>query len=267
MEPKVHQMEKIAIRDGMVQYSFIEADRSTLNSIFVCVDHTGPTPRALLIDAAYPGHARMVKHDLDAAGIKPEVILISHYHPDHAGGCSVFPGCAVYAPFHYETNFSNCQRWHPELTFIRPSRTFKNGDTFTFGPHRFEFSEAPGHSRCSMFITINQDVLHIGDLLMLDCGDKLNLPYISLGGNYKQYIDTLERLKTMPCHGVIIPHGTGIYAPERIIRAADDYLFYLRKVLSSAGNLPLSACLRDGMNAYAHPEFHDNNLMQLMLEQ
>ena len=51
--------------------------------------------KALIIDTAYPTHAKQVKDDLEKNGIKPEKVIISHFHPDHAGGSSVFGECEI----------------------------------------------------------------------------------------------------------------------------------------------------------------------------
>jgi glyoxylase-like metal-dependent hydrolase (beta-lactamase superfamily II) len=265
MNSQIQKMEKTAIRENLYRYYFVENDGAAIHNIFVCVDNTGDSPKALVLDTAFPEYAEMVKKDLETNGIKPGIIVLSHHHPDHAGGCSVFPGIPIYASRHYEANYENCIRWKPDLTFIRPTHTLKDGDTMSFGAFQLKFMEAPGHSRCSLMTLINDDVLHIGDLLMYDAGPILNLPYISMGGSYKQYIDTLQLLKTIEYKTMLIAHGTATDDRSMITDAIDDYIYYLEKVLDTKGTLPLPSCLKKNMSSYAHPEYHDNNLFQLMM--
>jgi len=109
-------------------------------------------------------------------------------------------------------------------------------------------------------------MVHIGDLLMFDEDGKINIPYIATGGGFKKYIETLETLKTIPCNTVLIPHSNNPITREKMLEAIDNYTFYLKKVLNSKGNLPFNICLKENISAYAHPEFHDTNLIQLMME-
>jgi len=81
------------------------------------------------------------------------------------------------------------------LTFIRPTDLIKDGDSLTFGSFQLKFFHAPGHSQCTVLTLINEDVLYIADLLMFSEDDVLSLPYISMGGSFKEHIRSLEKIK------------------------------------------------------------------------
>lgn len=263
MSVRNDEMEKIKIKDNLFQYLFKEDDNGEPNSVLVCIDDAGK--KALIVDTAFERLAIKVKTDLEGQGIQPEIVVLSHYHPDHAAGTPVFKDCRIYASEFYEDNYGNCQRWDPDLTFIPPTDLIKNGDSLTFGSFQLKFFNAPGHSQCSVLTLINEDVLYIGDLLMFSTDDTLSLPYISIGGSFKEYIQSLEKIKTMDYNILVCTHGHFLTDKGKITETIDDWLYYFKRVLDSMGTLPLAVCLKNDIAAYAHTEYHDNNLMYLMV--
>jgi glyoxylase-like metal-dependent hydrolase (beta-lactamase superfamily II) len=263
MSSRSDEPEKIKIRDNFFQYFFKEDDSGEPNSLFVCIDDAGK--KALILDTAFERLAGKVKKDLEEQGIKPGIVILSHYHPDHAAGTSVFKDCRIYASEFYEDNYGNCQRWNPNDTFISPTDLIKDGDSLTFGSFQLKFRHAPGHSQCSVLTLINEDVLYIGDLLMFSEDDTLTLPYISMGGSFKEHSQSLEKIKTMDYNILICAHGHFLTDKGKITEAIDDWLYYLNRVSDSMGTLPLAVCLKKDIAAYAHTEYHDNNLMYLMM--
>ena len=263
MNGTINNMEKIELRDNLFQYFFIKDDDGHTNSIYVCVD--AARQKALVLDAAFQDCAAEVKKDLAAQGIVPEIVVLSHYHPDHAGGLTVFKDCRIYVSEYYRDNFENCQRWRPDLTFLRPTDLLKDGAALAFGGFNLKFIHAPGHSKCTLMTSINNDVLHIGDLLMFTADGQLTLPYISMGGSFKEHIESLERIKSTPCHILAFAHGHVLTDEKARAGALDDWLYYLNRVQDSMGTLPLAVCLKNDISTYANTEYHDNNLMYLLL--
>lgn len=257
-----HLFEKFEVKKDLYQYYFIEKGTEP-NSIFVLLDTQ--RHKALVLDTALPDAATSVKNDLDSLGIQAEMVIISHFHPDHSGGAIAFKNLPMYASRHYEYNFENCKRWRPDLIFTRPTHLLKDKDTLIFGPFRLEFTEAPGHSQCGFIIRIDDDVLHAGDLLMFDTNSRPTLPYISMGGGFPEHIRCLEQLKSMNFKTLIVPHSHILTDKTKIIDTIDDYLHYLKRTFHSKGTLPLSVCLKKSPQHYAHTDFHDNNLLHLMM--
>jgi glyoxylase-like metal-dependent hydrolase (beta-lactamase superfamily II) len=257
-------MEKNKIRENLYQYYFAATGDDGANSIFACIDEK--RQKALLIDTAYPEYAERVKADLAVHGIQPEIVVISHFHPDHTAGCSVFAGCRIYASNNYETNYFNCTHWEPQYNYIHPTHLLADGDQLVFGAFEITFIYAPGHSKCSLMAFINHDVLHVGDLLMFNKEDKPTLPYISMFGSFAEHIASLKQLKTINYTTLIMAHGHPVNGKESALEQIDQRLFYLEKLATSNGEIKLEACLKNNLSYYANPEFHENNLLQLMIE-
>jgi glyoxylase-like metal-dependent hydrolase (beta-lactamase superfamily II) len=255
-------MEKIKIRDNIFQYFFKEDNNGEPNSIISIIDDT--RKKAVILDTAFEPLAQHVKADLQRQGIQPELVILSHYHPDHAAGAAVFKDCRIYASEFYEDNYGNCQRWNPELTFIEPTDIIKDGDTLSFGTFNLKFTHAPGHSQCTIITSINEDVLYVGDLLMFSADNTLTLPYISMGGSFEEHIQSLEKIKTINYNILSCAHGHSLSDKDKITEILDDWIYYLSRVLDSMGTLPLSVCLKNDISRYANTKYHDNNLMYLI---
>lgn len=255
-------MKKTAVTENspVYIYTFTDHEESHSNTVTAIIQDK----RALLIDPSYPEFAERVKEDLESQGIKPGIIVLSHYHPDHVGGCAVLPQCEIYASEFYESNYGNCQVWEPGFTYVRPTTLLKDGDTLTFGEFTLKFLHAPGHSQCSLITGITDRLFHVGDQIMMTWERKNSLPYIADGGSFEGHIKSLELIKKLDPDAVIIPHGGLVDNKNKIVSLVEDRLYYLEKTLNSQGSLPLEACLKNDKSWYDHLDFHDFNLVRLL---
>jgi len=252
------------IKPDALQYEFTDHEESTAVSIYVFIDRM--RGKALILDTAYPEYSFRVKEDLATMGIEPEKVVISHYHPDHCSGSAVFQGCDIYAGEFYENNFFNSQRWAPQYKLISPNHLIKDGMVMTFGSFQFSFIHAPGHCECMLMTLVDHQMLHTADLVMFTRDKKICLPYVALGGSFKEHINSLERIKTINPIALLLPHGGMISGVENIVEQVDDRIYYLKRVLGSTGTLPVAACLKKDISNYSNIQFHDNNLVQLSVE-
>ena len=254
-------MKRAAVTENspVYLYTFTDYEDTHSNTVTVIIQDK----RALLIDPSYPEFAERVKDDLESQGIKPGVIVLSHYHPDHVSGCTALPQCDVYAGEDYESNYTNCQVWEPGYTYVRPKFLIKDGDTLNFGEFTLKFLHAPGHSKCSLITRITDRLIHIGDQVMISWERKNTLPYVADGGSFEGHIKSLELIKTLDPDAVIIPHGGLVDNKNRIASLLEDRLYYLEKTLNSQGSLPLEQCLKNDKSWYGHLDFHDINLVHL----
>ncbi len=265
MKRKDATMKKTIVTDGFYLYTFADYSEKHTNTVTVLErDQDGPEKRALIIDPSYPEYAEQVKLDLQLQGIIPEVIVLSHYHPDHASGCGVLPQCRIYVHEHYGYNYDNCQVWEPGYTYLRPTHLIRGGDLLSFGDFTLKFHTAPGHSRCSIITEINDKIIQVGDLLMIGVDKKHTLPYIADGGSIEKHIKSLKLIKELAPDAIIIPHGGLIDNKNRIQDMVDDRVYYLERVLNSKGELPVEKCLKNDITWYGNLEFHDTNIIHLL---
>lgn len=260
-------MEKKEIKKNVFQYLFLgssEADPLNINNIYACVDPD--KQKALLIDTVFPAEARAVKSDLEENGIQVDTIVLSHYHPDHTAGCTVFPNSRIFASVNYADNLENCKRWKPGFTFVPATNLINDGDTLAYGPFQLTFCHSPGHSACGIITRIDGDVAHVGDLLMFDSSGKITIPYIAMTGSYSQHIASLESIKSMDIDTMLIPHGKVLTDKDEMKENIEDRLYYLQRVRDSGGAFPAAACLKKDISNYNCTQFHETNLIALKME-
>ncbi|MDO8800577.1 hydroxyacylglutathione hydrolase [Phenylobacterium sp.] len=147
-------------------YGFLVRDDAT--GLAACID----TPDA---DAILAQLAKL--------GWKLDLILNTHWHPDHAGGNAAIKaatGCAVVGP-------AEVERLSPV------DRKVAGGDTVDLGETRFEVIESGGHTLGHIaFYDAADQVAFVGDTLFaLGCGRLFE-------GTPAQMWDSLSRLTDLP---------------------------------------------------------------------
>lgn len=253
-------LSKVAVGDAITLYTFSDSDAKHADTITVIIQDK----RALLIDTAYPEYAARVRDDLEQQGIKPEVVVLSHYHPDHVSGCAALPQCERYASEFYEYNYHNCQVWEPEFFYLRPKKLVRHADTLVFGGLELKFHHAPGHSKCGLFTELPGNILHVGDIIMIARDGKNSLPYIADGGGFKDHIKSLKLLEQLNPDAIVAPHGALVEGKENIRQHVENRVYYLEKTLESNGTRPLTQCLKSGISTYEFLDFHNTNIIRLL---
>lgn len=153
------------------------------NYIWTWADADG---RALVVD---PGDAAPVFAAADA-GLRPEVVFVTHHHADHIGGLTAlrerWPTLTIYAPDDARI---------PDPPDSIAIRRVGDGDFADALGHRFEVLSVPGHTR-SHIAFVQRDAAEP----LLFCGDTL----FSLGcgrlfeGTAEQMLTSLDRLAARP---------------------------------------------------------------------
>jgi hydroxyacylglutathione hydrolase len=121
--------------------------------------------------------------ELDKAGWKLDMILNTHWHPDHAGGnaqIQAATGCTIVGP--------------AEVTRIAPlDRTVAHGDTVDLGETRFQVIDTGGHTLGHITYFDSADrIAFVGDTLFaLGCGRLFE-------GTAQQMWTSLQRLAALP---------------------------------------------------------------------
>ncbi len=128
----------------------IEALRAGDNFVYVLVDGG----RAVVVD---PGVAGPVVSYLDEGELTLDLILLTHYHGDHTGGCTMLrrTGCNVVGP---------------AGGFVDLDRTVADGETMEFAGTAIEVLGVPGHTAHDVAYYLSEaKALFTGDLLFA-CG-------------------------------------------------------------------------------------------------
>jgi hydroxyacylglutathione hydrolase len=147
-------------------YGFLARDEAT--GLAACVD----TP-----------DAGAILHELDKLGWKLDLILNTHWHPDHAGGnaeIKAATGCTIVGP--------------AEVTRISAlDREVKGGDTVKLGQTGFTVIETGGHTLGHIAYHDAADgIAFVGDTLFaLGCGRLFE-------GTAEQMWTSLQRLASLP---------------------------------------------------------------------
>lgn len=253
-------MKKSKIKEGIFQYEFVEDKNNPkyVVNITTIIDNR----QALIIDTAYSSHAREVKKDLENSGITPVKVILSHFHQDHISGSKEFKGCDFIGSKLYKANFDNCKEWCPGEEFIEPNILVVHNDILNFGNHTIKFLYTLGHCKCSITLIIDDEIMHVGDLIMRTSNGKAILPYICKDGSFKEHIESLETLLNLNCKTMLFSHGYYV-TREEIRDLIEDRLHYLRKVKDSNGILSLQECLKNDISDYASLNFHEQNIKQL----
>jgi len=119
-----------------------------------------------------PGEAKPIIAALDARNIKPDQILITHYHGDHVAG------------------LNEVLAWH-DCPVIGKNHT--DLEQFSFGDETIQIIETPGHKRDHIcFYATESKILICGDTLFaMGCGRILD-------GTAQELFTSLQKLKNLP---------------------------------------------------------------------
>jgi len=256
------------IEDNICQYVFLEHEDMPSIDINITVLINGKS--ALLIDAAFTPQALAVKEDLMSKGMVVDEIILSHYHPDHAAGATSFPEARLSCSVHYEDNYNRCSgKWNRDHAYRKPEQTLKSHSQMDYGNFSLTFFEAPGHSTCSIITIIesidakDKKIAHVGDLIMSDVDGRPGMPYISIGGNFQEHVESLELIKTLNIDKLILAHGEHIEGKETIDKALNMRTHYLKFMIETGREADLDDALIGGQKEWAFTKWHKYNVKHL----
>lgn len=159
---------------------------------------------------------------IDASGLEPVMLLLTHGHFDHVRGIpailDAYPGLPVYI---HEKELCEAEAWHRQFWLPHQGenqRTYGDGDTLHLGSIPIQVLHTPGHSAGSVAL-LAEDVLLTGDTLFTGACGRWDLP----GGDGEALMASLKRLAQLPGDYKVCPGHGGASTLERE-RANNPYM-------------------------------------------
>jgi cyclase len=210
-----------AISLGIASYAVISGDEALVYDTHVSLDH-----------------ARFIRGDLEARGIKRFTVLLSHWHLDHVAGTEAFADCQVISN---AKTFAHLRSWkagiedasHNGLPAINPlvlpDKTFESEMNFRLGGLKLKFMEANIHSDDGTVVWIEDEgVLLAGDTV------EDTITYVCEPENFDIHLKELDRLWAHNPQFILPNHGDpGIIAVggygNGMIKAQQQYIRALKR--------------------------------------
>ena len=157
---------------------------------------TGPEPALVDAGVGTRNHIEALARALDGHPLSR--ILITHAHPDHAGGVPAL-----------------LARW-PDARVVRPAR---DGELIPAGETALRAVHTPGHSGDHYcFVDETARDVFCGDLVRI--GGTIVIP-ASKGGSVSQYLDSLRRIRALLPRRLLPGHGPIVLDPLPLL---DEYI-------------------------------------------
>jgi hydroxyacylglutathione hydrolase len=164
---------------------------------------------AIVVD---PGYEPETLHAmLDAAGVRPVAVLLTHAHADHAEQAGVFAGADLPVLIHEAdaVAFDDVDRWSPgfanPLEPVQNLRRLFDGEILTLGGFSIEVIHTPGHTPGSCCFRIDAEALVCsGDLVFagtIGRSDFVNSDPVAMQASLARFLELPEQLDVLPGHG------------------------------------------------------------------
>jgi glyoxylase-like metal-dependent hydrolase (beta-lactamase superfamily II) len=158
------------------------------------------TKRGAIVDPG--GDLDQIEAAIAEVGMKPEKIVLTHGHIDHAGGAAELRerlGVPIEGPHQDERPLLDAlaaqgQAYGMEARAVTPDRWLQDGDTVSVAGHTFEVLHCPGHSPGSVvLVNRGQRFALMGDVLFQGSIGRTDLPM----GNHEALMRSI-RTKVLP---------------------------------------------------------------------
>jgi len=148
------------------------------------------------------GDLEYIERAIAEVGMKPEKIVLTHGHIDHAGGAAELKerlGVPIEGPHEAERPLlegleEQGRAYGMQARAVTPNRWLSEGDTVAVAGHVFEVLHCPGHSPGSVVLVNRpQRFVLMGDVLFQGSIGRTDLPF----GNHEALLKAI-RTKVLP---------------------------------------------------------------------
>ena len=199
------------------------------------------TDKNVLIDTGIATDFPVLKKHLRQIGVSPQdidLVILTHEHVDHAGAAIFFSKNAIIAAHRSAANKIELQ---DEFVTLQKFRAFQmlgesvtrelrvdlwleDGNYIDLGNYQLRVIHTPGHtSGCTCIYEPSQKLLFSGDTVF--AGGILS--EIGPSGNISDYMNSIQRLKTLKIEEFYPGHGKMSKTPEEDMRNALKYAMCL----------------------------------------
>ena len=212
--------------------------------------------KALLIDTGYAFQTSLLLEDLASKHIEVEALIITHFHDDHMEGLKFLPGIPVYGSSRFQDALD---KWIPKENhkYFTPTILLDAPTTITFGERTLTLIPAPGHSKCGLFVKIDNQFLHLADEIMFSAEGKPLLPSIDKG-NVKAHLDSLESLRGYDTFTLLPSHGP-VFDGEKLADEIENRQIYLNALLDSNRLISFEDATKNCTCMFVHNDWHEDN--------
>jgi glyoxylase-like metal-dependent hydrolase (beta-lactamase superfamily II) len=146
---------------------------------------------------------------VDAAGLALRWVLVTHTHPDHSPAAALLARCTGAALLGRAAPAGQ----HQDATF-HPDRVLADGEVLSTGEFELDVIHTPGHASNHLcFLHSQLKWLFTGDHIINGSTVVIDPP----DGNMTDYLQSLERLKSLDIAAIAPGHGDIIRAPREAI--------------------------------------------------
>ena len=219
MIPQPFTEEEVA--DGVWQLSGTHNWGSGVNAVALVSGK-----RVLVVDNLYqPRDARRMFRTLERRGLRPEVLVNTHWHTDHTVANCLY-GCPIWA---HVTGPKLLREYWPQwvgdtedpraggLWLKEPDHLFHRRATLDFAGEEVQLLHLPGHTPDSIGVFLpDRRIFIAGDTVM-------DIPFIIFGNSFEE-IRSLHRVQRLRPRLILQGHG----GPCSVARVGSDIRYLLR---------------------------------------
>jgi len=171
----------------------------------------GSDGSAALIDAGvgHPDHLQALDHQLTTRAAHLSLVLVTHAHPDHASGAAALHQRYPHAVF--------CKYPWPaqDDTYGVPWRPLADGEHISAAGTPLVAIRTAGHSPDHLVLHHEpSNTVFAGDLIIPRGSVMIDIAH---GGNLKEYLDSLQRVRALKPARLLPAHGPEVLDPERVL--------------------------------------------------